>query len=34
MKTKEVIDFVLSEDFLEDVDFITSKNAKGQITSI
>ena len=34
MKTKEVIDFVLSEFFLEDVDFITSKNAKGQITSI
>ena len=34
MKTKEVIDFVLSEDFLEDVDFTTSKNAKGQITSI
>ena len=34
MKTKEVIDFVLSEDFLEDVDFIISKNAKGQITSI
>lgn len=34
MKTKEVIDFVLSEDFLEDVDFVTSKNAKGQITSI
>lgn len=34
MKTKEVIDFVLSEDFLEDVDFITSKNVKGQITSI
>lgn len=34
MKTKEVIDFVLSDFFLEDVDFITSKNAKGQITSI
>lgn len=34
MKTKEVIDFVLSEDFLEDVDFVISKNAKGQITSI
>ena len=34
MKTKEIIDFVLSEDFLEDVDFTTSKNAKGQITSI
>ena len=34
MKTKEVIDLVLSEDFLEDVEFITSKNAKGQITSI
>lgn len=34
MKTKEVIDFVLSEDFLDDVDFITSKNAKGQIAAV
>lgn len=34
MKTKEVIDFVLSEDFLDNVDFITSKNAKGQIISV
>lgn len=34
MKAKEVIDFVLSEDFLDDVDFTTSKNAKGQIESV
>lgn len=34
MKTKEVIDFVLSEDFLDDIDFITSKNAKGQIAAV
>ena len=34
METKEVIDFVLSEDFLDDVDFITSKNAKGQIAAV
>ena len=34
MKTKEVIDFVLSDDFLDDVDFTTSKNAEGQIISV
>lgn len=34
MKTKEVIDFVLSEGFLDDVDFITSKNTKGQIAAV
>lgn len=34
MKTKEVIDFVLGEDFLDDVDFIVSKNDRGQITAV
>lgn len=34
MKTKEVIDFVLGEDFLDDVDFIISKNDRGQITAV
>lgn len=34
MKVQEVIDFILSEYFLDDVDFTTSKNAKGQIESV
>lgn len=34
MKTKEVIDFVLGEDFLDDVDFIILKNDSGQITAV
>lgn len=34
MEAKKVIDFVLSEYFLDDVDFTISKNAKGQIESV
>lgn len=34
MKAQEVIDFVLSEYFLDDVDFTISKNSKGQIESV
>ena len=34
MKTQELIDFILSEDFLDDVDFVIAQNAKGQIAAI